>query len=216
MFDWMKAEKKTISSMIAIYCRAHHKPDGLCADCAAVQEYTFRKLELCSFGRKKPACRDCKIHCYELEMCNRIRAVMRYSGPRLIVHSPLLAIRHVILSNPRLSLIYALMAGMLTGLGCYTFIYAEGFSYAGSAPEVCVNCHIMQPQYDSWQKSSHHAVARCIDCHLPHNLMGKYIAKAENGYHHSKAFTLQNFNEPIMIKTGNSRILAKNCIAMHQ
>ena len=66
-------------------------------------------------------------------------------------------------------------------------------------PKVCVNCHIMQPQYDSWQKSSHHAVAACVDCHLPHGFVGKWFAKAENGYHHSKAFTLQDFHEPIMI-----------------
>ena len=53
-------------------------------------------------------------------------------------------------------------------------------------PKVCVNCHIMQPQYDAWQKASHHGVATCVDCHLPHGFVGKYLAKAENGFHHSK------------------------------
>jgi cytochrome c nitrite reductase small subunit len=84
-----------------------------------------------------------------------------------------------------------------------------------SDPKVCVNCHIMQPQYDSWQKSSHHAVAGCVDCHLPHGFFGKWYAKAENGYHHSKAFTFQDFHEPIMIKAKNSRILQESCLQCH-
>lgn len=110
----------------------------------------------------------------------------------------------------------AVMIGVLAGIGGYTFLYAEGFSYLSSDPKACVNCHIMQPQYDSWQKSSHHAVAVCVDCHLPHNFIGKYIAKADNGWHHSKGFTLQNFHEPIMIKAPNARILQDNCLACHE
>ena len=109
----------------------------------------------------------------------------------------------------------AVITGVLFGVGGYTFLYAEGFSYMSDDPEVCVNCHIMQPQYDSWQKASHHAVAVCVDCHLPHDFFGKYLAKAENGWHHSVAFTLQNFDEPIMIRDSNYRILEENCVACH-
>lgn len=107
------------------------------------------------------------------------------------------------------------LAGVLLGVGGYTFFYAEGLSYMSSDPAACVNCHIMRPQYDSWQKASHHAVAKCIDCHLPHDFIGKYLAKGENGWHHSKGFTLQDFHEPIMIKAGNARILQENCLACH-
>jgi len=110
----------------------------------------------------------------------------------------------------------AVSVGIFLGIGAYTFLYAEGLSYLSDDPEVCVNCHIMQPQYDSWQKSSHHAVAVCVDCHLPHDFIGKYIAKADNGWHHSKGFTLQNFHEPIMIKEPNARILQDNCLACHE
>ena len=109
----------------------------------------------------------------------------------------------------------ASIVGILLGIGGYTFLYAEGFSYMSDDPEVCINCHIMQPQYDSWQKSSHHAVAVCVDCHLPHNFIGKYTAKGVNGWHHSKAFTMQNFHEPIMIKAPNARILQDNCLTCH-
>ncbi|HSN70030.1 MAG TPA: cytochrome c nitrite reductase small subunit [Steroidobacteraceae bacterium] len=116
----------------------------------------------------------------------------------------------------RIPSVVAVALGVLLGVGAFTFQYAEGLSYLSSDPEACVNCHIMQPQFDSWQKSSHHAVAVCVDCHLPHDFIGKYLAKAENGYHHSKGFTFQDFHEPIMIKGKNARILQENCIACHE
>ncbi len=110
----------------------------------------------------------------------------------------------------------AVLLGIAIGTGAYTFRYAEGFSYFSTDPKACVNCHIMTPQYDSWQKSSHHGAATCVDCHLPHDFIGKYIAKADNGYHHSKGFTLQDFHEPIMIKEKNRKILQANCIECHE
>jgi cytochrome c nitrite reductase small subunit len=105
--------------------------------------------------------------------------------------------------------------GVLLGLSGFTFNYAEGWSYLSSDPLACVNCHIMRPQYDAWQKASHHAVATCADCHLPADFPEKYIAKAENGWNHSKAFTLQNFHEPIVITPKNAEILHANCLRCH-
>jgi len=114
-----------------------------------------------------------------------------------------------------LLVLLALVLGIAAGIGGYTLVYAEGLSYMSSDPKVCANCHIMNSQYDSWQKSSHHAVAGCVDCHLPHDFIGKWTAKALNGWHHSKGFTLQDFDEPITIKPGNSRILQDNCLVCH-
>ena len=115
----------------------------------------------------------------------------------------------------RLAWVSAVLFGALTGLGAFTFHYGEGFSYFSTDPAACVNCHIMEPQYDSWTKSSHHAVAKCVDCHLPHDFVPKYIAKADNGYRHSWAFTFQDFHEPIQITPRNARILQDNCVACH-
>jgi cytochrome c nitrite reductase small subunit len=109
----------------------------------------------------------------------------------------------------------AVLVGVLAGIGGFTFLYAEGLSYMSDDPKVCVNCHIMRPQYDSWQKASHHTVATCVDCHLPHGFIRKYLSKAENGYHHSRAFTFQDFHEPIMIKEKSARILQENCLNCH-
>jgi cytochrome c nitrite reductase small subunit len=118
--------------------------------------------------------------------------------------------------STKLLLSIAVLAGVALGVGSYALVYAKGLSYMSSDPAVCANCHIMQSQYESWQKSSHHAVAGCIDCHLPHGMVGKYVAKAVNGWNHSKAFTLQNFPEPIAITPPNARILQDSCLACHR
>lgn len=113
------------------------------------------------------------------------------------------------------ALVLTVAVGILLGLGGYTFRYAEGLSYFSSDPRACANCHIMRRQYDGWQKASHHGVATCVDCHLPGALIPKLLAKASNGYHHSKGFTLQDFAEPIRIKPNNSAILQENCLRCH-
>jgi len=110
----------------------------------------------------------------------------------------------------------AISSGVVLGLGLYTFQYAQGFSYFSTDPRACANCHIMREQYDSWRKSTHHAAARCVDCHLPHSLVPKYIAKGVNGWNHSRAFTMQDFHEPIQITPLNSAILERNCRSCHE
>ena len=115
-----------------------------------------------------------------------------------------------------LSVLASVFAGVFLGSGAYTFVSANGTSYLSNNPEVCVNCHIMRTEYDSWRHGSHHAVAVCNDCHLPHgNVVSKFYVKASNGYHHSKAFTLLNFAEPIRIKPGNAQVLEDNCLRCH-
>lgn len=106
--------------------------------------------------------------------------------------------------------------GVAVGIALVGFDYAEGLSYLSTDPRACANCHIMQSQYDSWQKASHHAAATCADCHLPHRFPDKYVAKVRNGWNHSSAFTLQNFPEPILITRPNAEILEANCLHCHE
>lgn len=115
----------------------------------------------------------------------------------------------------RWMLVLGVLAGTLLGTGAFTLRYAEALSYFSSDPRACKNCHIMNDQFDGWRKASHHANATCVDCHLPQDFLGKYLAKAVNGYHHSRGFTLQDFHEPILIKERNSQILQDNCLRCH-
>ena len=96
------------------------------------------------------------------------------------------------------------------------FIYVtDAPAYGGSAPETCANCHVMDSQYENWYHAPHEKFTECVDCHLPHDFIGKYVAKAENGWHHSKGFTLQDFHEPIQITPRNRAILQDNCLRCH-
>lgn len=113
------------------------------------------------------------------------------------------------------AVLLAVSFGIALGVSAFTFRYAKGLSYFSTDPTACANCHIMQRQFDSWQSSSHHTVARCIDCHLPHSFIPKYIAKAENGFRHAEKFTTQNFAEPIAIKARGREILQQNCKSCH-
>ncbi len=105
--------------------------------------------------------------------------------------------------------------GLLAGVGSFTFYYARGLSYMTNDPSACANCHVMQGYLDAWAKSSHHDVAVCNDCHAPHNLIGKYMTKASNGYHHSLAFTTGRFHEPIQITEKNRKITEAACRYCH-
>jgi len=100
-------------------------------------------------------------------------------------------------------------------MGGYTFRYAEGLSYLQTDPRACRNCHIMQSEYDSWQKGGHHTAAVCVDCHLPHEFIPKYLVKLENGWRHGKLFTTGGFEEPITVKQAGLKILQANCVRCH-
>ena len=113
------------------------------------------------------------------------------------------------------ALIAAALIGGTAGLGIFAFDYGEGMSYFSTDPAACANCHIMSDQYDSWQKTGHHQAADCVDCHLPHETIPKYIAKADNGFWHSKGFTFMDFPEPIRIKPRNKAILQDACLRCH-
>ena len=123
-------------------------------------------------------------------------------------------------TRPRVSARWSVLAGVLfgmsIGIGAFTFLYAKGASYLGHDSAACANCHVMNPQYDGWIKSSHRSVAECNDCHTPHdNLVAKYAVKALNGFRHSWAFTSGEFHEPIRITPLNRRVTESACRHCH-
>lgn len=90
-------EKRMVSQMIALYCRKkHHTRGDLCPQCAALDAYARMRSDLCPFMETKTFCSNCRVHCYRPDMRARIREVMRFCGPRMILHHPVTAIRHVV------------------------------------------------------------------------------------------------------------------------
>ena len=97
--DKREREKAVVADMIALYCRNQHKrskKEGLCPECAALLEYAASRSDKCPFMETKTFCANCRVHCYKPEMREKIREVMRFSGPRMIFHHPIMAIHHVI------------------------------------------------------------------------------------------------------------------------
>ena len=91
-------EKRMVSEMIALYCRNRHgtKKGSLCPECAALTEYARQRSDKCPFMEHKTFCSNCRVHCYAPQMREKIRAVMRYSGPRMMFYHPVAAIRHAV------------------------------------------------------------------------------------------------------------------------
>jgi len=112
-------------------------------------------------------------------------------------------------------LVLTVFAGVFVGICIATADEAEATSYLSNDPKACVNCHIMRDEYEGWQHAPHHAVATCNDCHVPHDFLGRYLTKIEHGYRHSKAFTLQDFHEPIRMTASSARVVENNCLRCH-
>lgn len=90
-------EKAMVAQMIALYCQKNHRTaGGLCPDCTVLDVYARQRSDKCPFMETKTFCSNCKVHCYKPEMREKIRAVMRFSGPRMFFHHPIAAVRHVI------------------------------------------------------------------------------------------------------------------------
>ena len=97
--DKRQREKKVVSLMISLYYRRNHGGKELCPDCAALRDYAMLRSDKCPFMETKTFCSNCKVHCYKADMREKIREVMRFSGPRMILYHPILAVRHVMESK---------------------------------------------------------------------------------------------------------------------
>lgn len=94
----IEKEKNTITLMINIYCNKKHKNEKgeLCNECKELLEYAHKRLDFCKFGEEKKFCSKCPIHCYKKDMKTKIKDVMKFSGPRLLLHEPLEVIKHIL------------------------------------------------------------------------------------------------------------------------
>ena len=109
-----------------------------------------------------------------------------------------------------------LMAGIAAGLGATAVYLSRAPSYLSDAPETCVNCHVMNPSYLSWQHSSHARVATCNDCHVPHDsVVHKYAFKAQDGMRHSSIYALRKEPQVIRISEAAKPVVQNNCLRCH-
>jgi len=91
-------ERQTIRAMTALYCRRHHGTRGreLCDACVDILDYALARLDRCPYGEIKPTCVRCPVHCYRPAQRERVREVMRFAGPRMLLRHPLLTALHLL------------------------------------------------------------------------------------------------------------------------
>ena len=101
----MEVEKKRqeeefmITEMMHIFCKKKHKhKDGLCSECEDLLNYAIGKTRKCPFMETKTFCSACKVHCYEAKRRMEIKEVMKFSGPRILLVHPIIAIKHMMVT----------------------------------------------------------------------------------------------------------------------
>ena len=97
-------EQYVVEEMIQLYCRKNHSKEErqgrqMCSVCQELSDYAKLRSQKCPFMEQKTFCANCKVHCYKTEKREQICQVMRFSGPRMILYHPFLAVWHLICSK---------------------------------------------------------------------------------------------------------------------
>lgn len=102
----LRREQRTLNVMVHMYCAGNHRGAGpgnsdaerkdvFCERCSRLLAYAEQRIDRCRFGDDKPTCARCTVHCFQTDMREQVREVMRYSGPRMTFRHPYLALRHL-------------------------------------------------------------------------------------------------------------------------
>ena len=106
--------------------------------------------------------------------------------------------------------------GVAAGAGLLLVRLSEMPSYLSDASTNCINCHIMRPQYDSWQHNIHREAASCDGCHVPHDsLLRRYTFQAKDGLRHATIFTLRREPQSIRAIDASAKTIQENCLRCH-
>ena len=100
----LRRDVAVLRTFVAVYCAGRHggtektparlprlpvsigaaEPPALCAECGKLLAHALVKRVQCRYD-PKPACKKCPTHCYGPKYRAQIRAVMKYSGRRLVL-----------------------------------------------------------------------------------------------------------------------------------
>lgn len=112
-------DTRLLGDFAVIYCRGNHgdvrrvplasegaalgvygrKTPVVCDECTGLLAYAEKRRAFCPKD-PKPFCSHCDTHCYQPEMREFMRDVMRYSGPRAVLHGHAIdSAKHLIASH---------------------------------------------------------------------------------------------------------------------
>lgn len=122
----------------------------------------------------------------------------------------------ILIPPPKWQFAVIILLAIITGLGIHILYISNAASYLSDNPETCINCHVMYPQYATWERGSHGRVTTCVDCHIPQdNVVRKYLFKASDGMRHAYVFTFRLEPQVIKIKEAGRNVVQENCIRCH-
>ncbi len=96
----IQKEKEIVTQMIELYCHKKHHHQKLCKECLNLKTYALMRLSLCRFGEEKSACSNCTVHCYKPKYRSKMKTVMQYAGPWMMLYHPVYAVKHL-LNKPK-------------------------------------------------------------------------------------------------------------------
>jgi hypothetical protein len=96
-----RSDTRLLGDFTHVYCRGKHRgairspltspgaevgvygrnPPSVCDECAEMLRYAEKRRAFCPKDPKR-FCSHCDTHCYSADMRERVKAVMRYAGPR--------------------------------------------------------------------------------------------------------------------------------------
>lgn len=92
-------ERETVREIMKLYCHGHkhlrEQGKELCPSCLELAAYADVRIGKCPRMEVKTFCSVCPIHCYAQPEQERIQEIMRYGGPRMLLHHPIMALRHM-------------------------------------------------------------------------------------------------------------------------
>lgn len=110
-----------------------------------------------------------------------------------------------------------MVLAIFLGLFFYSIYLSKAGSYLSDNPQTCINCHVMVPQYATWNHGSHRELASCNECHVPHNnVVSTYYFKAKDGLRHATMFTFRLEPQVIQIKDAGIEVVQQNCLRCHE
>lgn len=89
-------KKKMIENLVSLFCEAKHRNPMLCESCAELLRYVTSRLNECPLDDEVSSCFMCPNYCYRPDMREKIKEVMRFSAPRILIHHPILMLNHLL------------------------------------------------------------------------------------------------------------------------